>query len=106
MDSGDVLHSVIRLHQDDNVVVLARSVRGGEVLRVDGAELTCQHDLGLGHKVASRDILPGEKILKYGAPIGSATRLIARGEHVHTHNMKSDFIPTESAGKRHGSEQR
>ena len=32
--------------------------------------------------------------MKYGAPIGSATAAIAAGEHVHVHNMKSDYTPT------------
>ncbi|HRJ73596.1 MAG TPA: SAF domain-containing protein [Terrimicrobiaceae bacterium] len=41
-----------------------------------------------------RDIRTGEKILKYGVPIGSATCDIAFGEHVHLHNMKSDYLPT------------
>lgn len=50
--------------------------------------------LGLGHKIASRDIAAGEKIVKYGAPIGSATTAIPAGEHVHLHNMKSDYLPT------------
>ena len=27
-------------------------------------------------------------------PIGSATRDIEPGEHVHLHNMKSDYLPT------------
>jgi hypothetical protein len=44
--------------------------------------------------VAARDIAAGEKIIKYGVPIGSATRDIGAGEHVHTHNVQSDYIPT------------
>jgi len=50
--------------------------------------------LPIGHKVAARAIAAGEKILKYGAPIGSATAPIAAGEHVHTHNVQSDYLPT------------
>ena len=41
-----------------------------------------------------RHIAAGEKVLKYGAPIGSATRDIGQGEHVHLHNMRSDYLPT------------
>jgi hypothetical protein len=44
--------------------------------------------------VAARDISAGEKIFKYGAPIGSATRDICAGSTVHVHNMKSDYLPT------------
>ena len=36
----------------------------------------------------------GERIFKYGAPIGVATRDIEPGEYVHTHNMTSDYLPT------------
>ena len=44
--------------------------------------------------VAARGIGTGEKIIKYGAPIGSATEPIAAGAHVHTHNLQSDYLPT------------
>ena len=49
-------------------------------------------DIDFGHKVAVRAIKQGEKVLKYGLPIGSATRDIEAGEHVHVQNMKSDYI--------------
>lgn len=42
-----------------------------------------------GHKYALCDIPAGSKIIKYGFPIGIATRDIHRGEHVHTHNVKT-----------------
>jgi hypothetical protein len=48
----------------------------------------------MGHKVALVPIAAGEKVCKYGAPIGSATRQIRPGEHVHTHNLASDYLPT------------
>ena len=44
-----------------------------------------------GHKYARTDIPCGTKIIKYGMPIGSATGNIACGEHVHTHNCKTDL---------------
>jgi len=44
-----------------------------------------------GHKYAVRDIEAGENIVKYGQPIGHALCRIARGEHVHTHNMKTNL---------------
>jgi hypothetical protein len=33
-------------------------------------------------------------VLKYGVSIGSATADISLGEHVHLHNIKSDYTPT------------
>ena len=42
-----------------------------------------------GHKYALRELAAGEKVIKYGMPIGVTTAAIAKGEHVHTHNMKT-----------------
>ena len=44
-----------------------------------------------GHKYALRDIKTGENIIKYGNPIGHATCDIKKGEHVHTHNVKTNL---------------
>ena len=44
-----------------------------------------------GHKYALRDIAAGEDIIKYGNPIGHATVDIKKGEHVHTHNVKTNL---------------
>ena len=44
-----------------------------------------------GHKYALRNIRSGENIIKYGQPIGHATCDIAKGEHVHTHNVKTNL---------------
>lgn len=44
-----------------------------------------------GHKYAVRDIKCGENIIKYGNPIGHATSDIKKGEHVHTHNVKTNL---------------
>ncbi len=48
-------------------------------------------DLSDGHKYARRDIEAGENIIKYGCPIGHATSPIAKGDHVHTHNIKTNL---------------
>lgn len=44
-----------------------------------------------GHKYALRDINEGENIIKYGFPIGHATKNIKGGEHIHTHNLKTNL---------------
>ena len=44
-----------------------------------------------GHKYALRPIREGDMILKYGNPIGHAIRDIAEGEHVHSHNMRTNL---------------
>lgn len=44
-----------------------------------------------GHKYAVRDIASGDNIIKFGNPIGHATCDIKQGEHVHSHNMKTNL---------------
>ena len=44
-----------------------------------------------GHKYALCEIRSGENVIKYGFPIGHATADIAVGEHVHTHNVKTNL---------------
>ena len=46
-------------------------------------------DLATGHKNARFDIAKGEQIIKYGFPIGVASRDIKAGEHVHSHNIRT-----------------
>ena len=58
----------MRIHEKDNVEV-----------RADG------------HKYALVSIKAGENVIKYGSPIGHATMDIAAGEHVHTHNVKTNL---------------
>ena len=48
-------------------------------------------NLSDGHKYALRDIKCGEDVIKYGNPIGHATADIKKGEHVHTHNLKTNL---------------
>ena len=44
-----------------------------------------------GHKYALKDIKKGENVIKYGNPIGHATEDITAGEHVHSHNVKTNL---------------
>lgn len=90
---------LLRLHPADNVLTVIRTLEAGERLNVDGAETLVATRLALGHKVAACAISVGGKIVKYGAPIGSATCDIAPGEHVHTHNLRSDYLPTFARGE-------
>ena len=90
---------LLRLHAADNVLTVIRTLEPGDELLVEGTRAPITARLPLGHKIAARAISAGEKIIKYGAPIGSAIFAIAAGEHVHTHNVQSDYIPTFARGE-------
>ena len=90
---------LLRLHPADNVLTVIRPLEPGDELIVESTRVTINAHIPLGHKVAARAIATGEKIVKYGAPIGSASQPIAPGEHVHTHNLRSDYLPTFARGE-------
>lgn len=85
---------LLLLSPQDNVFVLREAIGSGEQILINGVSVKVQAHIGIGHKLAGTAISSGHKVLKYGAPIGSVTSEIAIGDHVHVHNMKSDYTPT------------
>ena len=85
---------LLLLSPDDTVFVLRDQIAAGEVVLVAGRAVTFAQALGLGHKIARLRVAAGDKVIKYGAPIGRASRDIAPGDHVHLHNLVSDYTPT------------
>lgn len=85
---------ILLMAAQDNCVIARCALRAGDVVRIDGADVTLSQDIAIGHKLARRDLAVGEKVLRYGAPIGSVTKAIGIGQHIHTHNLESDYIPT------------
>jgi len=92
---------VLLLAPGDNIAVATAALPAGTEREVAGARITLAADVEVGHKFALRPIARGERIVKYGAPIGVALRAIAPGEYVHTHNMGSDYIPTYTLEEGH-----
>ena len=58
-----------------------------QINRLDNVDINLEN----GHKYALCDIKEGENIIKYGNPIGHATEDIKKGDHVHTHNVKTNL---------------
>jgi len=77
----------LKIHDLDTVAVALEPLSAGADLPALGVALV--DDIPRGHKFALRDIAAGEKVFKYGAPIGVATQAVRRGAHVHTHNLKT-----------------
>lgn len=81
------------LSDTDNVAMVLRPVRAGEVLVVAAGgktiEVEALESIDLCHKIALVDLSPGDPILKYGECIGEAVAPIRRGAWVHTHNLRS-----------------
>ncbi len=85
---------LLQLAPEDNVAAAKTTLPAGESILIAGRRVVLGQAIPTGHKVAIARIAAGETVRKYGAPIGSATRDIEPGEYVHTHNVKSDYLPT------------
>ena len=85
--------AAVVISEQDNVATATRELKTGEMIAIKVADkeyrLSLKNDIRFLHKFALRDIRKGEPLLKYGMVMGEATRDIARGEHVHTHNVRS-----------------
>lgn len=71
----------------DSVGVALTALEKGE--KAEG--VTLLENIEKGHKFALKDIPRGEKVIKYGEIIGSATKDIRAGEHVHSHNLSTNL---------------
>jgi len=89
---------VLLLAASDNVLVAVAELPAGQLLHDDDREIVLPELVPLGHKLARQPIGAGEKIIKYGACIGSATCNIPAGAWVHSHNLASDYLATPAAG--------
>lgn len=87
-------HAAMTLAPDDNVAVALRPIAAGETVALGATTIMLERDVAVGHKFAARAIAAGETIVKYNCPIGRATRAIAPGAYVHTHNVESSYLPT------------
>lgn len=90
--------TALRIHAADGVAVALRDLAASETIL--GVTLT--EAVARGHKFALRAHAAGEVVTKYGQPIGVATRDIAPGELVHSHNLATalsgelDYAPAQT----------
>jgi (2R)-sulfolactate sulfo-lyase subunit alpha len=88
-------HLLVHDHRDNVGVVVVENLRAGTELLVvvteDNSERQAvnNQDVPIGHKVALRDLAVGDTVIKYGQDIGRVVAPIAKGDHVHTHNLKT-----------------
>ena len=82
------------VNEADNVATAMADIDAGEVSLTGASSIgsvKTVSDIPFGHKTALYDIKAGDRIIKSGLPSGIATEDIAKGEHVHMHNMKSAY---------------
>ena len=97
-------NAFLLLHEKDNILVCAQFTRAGEIIDIDGRFITLSSDINVGHKIARDQLRTGHKVLRYGMAIGTMIADAAPGEHVHSHNLKSDYISAHTRDQSSGPE--
>jgi (2R)-sulfolactate sulfo-lyase subunit alpha len=92
---GRIPHVLAHSPKDNVAVAVIEGLKAethafGVVTENDTAfEVFVKNDIPIGHKVALADLKAGDTVIKYGQDVGKIVANIAKGEHVHTHNMKT-----------------
>jgi (2R)-sulfolactate sulfo-lyase subunit alpha len=90
-----MVHFILHDPRDTVAVVVVEGVKTGDelngwIMDNDGSvTLKARQPIPIGHKVAVRDMAPGDAAIKYGIDIGRVIEPIAAGEHAHVHNIKT-----------------
>lgn len=86
-----MVRRVIVIDPRDNVATATADLKTGDTVEVVGgqAQMDVLQGIPFGHKMALCRIAQGCPVIKYGQVIGTATRDIGDGEHVHVHNVDS-----------------
>ncbi|AWK51915.1 altronate hydrolase [Clostridium beijerinckii] len=85
------MKEILKINEKDNVVVALKDLSKNEIIEIDNKKIEITEDVKRGHKIAINSIAINENIIKYGYPIGHATKDIKLGEWVHTHNIKTNL---------------
>lgn len=81
----------IRIHEQDNVAVALVDLAEGEAIEVMPGSFRLLQPVARGHKFALQALAAGENVVKYGLPIGHVFCDVAAGEHLHSHNLRTNL---------------
>ena len=90
-----MIHCILHDAEDTVAVVVVEGVKSGTamtgwVMDEDRTiALEARQDIPIGHKVALRDMAPGDTVLKYGIDMGKVVAPIQAGDHAHVQNIKT-----------------
>jgi altronate hydrolase len=80
-------YKILQITPQDSVAVAIEPLAKGQTLHIAGKVITCEQEIPAGHKISLHPIAKGEKVIKYGYPIGEAREAIPQGYHVHASNL-------------------
>jgi altronate hydrolase len=83
-----MIHRVLKVHPDDNVVVALDQLKKGEQITCNSKKITLLEDISPKHKYTETDLKTGDEITMYGVLVGRATSDIPAGSWINTFNVK------------------
>ena len=91
-------HRVLKVHQDDNVVVALTNLSKDETITWNGDQFQMLENIPAKHKFVTQNLAAGDPIYMYGVLVGKAQSPIQKGQLISTKNVKhasSDFVVGE-----------
>jgi altronate hydrolase len=85
------MKNFIKINPADNVAVALETLYVGEQLNDNDKNIVILNDIPSGHKIALHDFASGDNIIKYGMPIGHASKAIRQGDWVNEKNIKTNL---------------
>lgn len=79
---------VLQLDPGDNVLVALTDLKQGDSIRHGETRYSLATDVDAKHKFPVCDLETGDSVYQFGVLVGKATRPVARGELLHTHNLE------------------
>jgi len=86
---------LVHNRRDNVAVVVVEELLAGDSLLCVVTEDNCEfrtavnQSVPIDHKIAFKDLAIGDTVVKYGQDIGQVAAVIRKGDHVHTHNLKT-----------------
>ena len=81
----------LKINSADNVAVAISDLKAGEVIAIEGVNITVNQDIPAGHKIALKDFSEGENVVKYGYPIGHAKVAVKQGDWINENQIKTNL---------------
>jgi altronate hydrolase len=79
---------VLKVHQDDNVVVALTNLSKDETVTLNGSQWQLQENIPAKHKFVTEDLAAGDSVYMYGVLVGKTQSPIKKGGLLSTANVK------------------
>src|SRR5882672_3633711 len=86
---------VLKIHPKDNVLVALRDIAKEEAVSYNGEEYIAQEKIPAKHKMFTKDMYTGDKVIMYGVLVGKMQQEVDMGGLMTTANAKHAADPYE-----------